>query len=496
MERGKLGAKTSLLVMFAALLTTAFAIHPTYILYAAVAALFAWLLFSWKASMTVYLISVTFNRLTLDLSSSSFRPEMIMALVAIGSGVLYVLLNKSRRIKLTINPQSVLFLIFVLYASVVSYINSQVFDYSVSGILQISFAFMGFFLVSQLATFETGAIYRYVNLYIGLGVFQCVYALICFLYNQFTGSFLFGEKYGGLMTGQISGTNWTSITWRGGLYEANLFSAFMGVTIVFIATLLLSKRKVRYPVVLFLSLVLCVVGIIMGWTRSAWIGSVLGLLIVFIFYFKRLFQPKTVLLLVTLLLLLVPTLVAVEKVFDQTSGRENLLSSKLTNLFNGDEGTGKYRVEKLNLAYTHWLDNHPVVGNGYFSIKYLNPDEWVASMFMAVLDDTGVIGLSLFLLLIGSVLFQGFRAAIRTTNPKRKGYLLGLLGGSAVLLFSYNFSPGHTLAMFWAHLGLIWVLSQTRDDANGKPERISSTKSKRRLDRTMQVVVKRSRLRE
>jgi len=466
-EKLKSGAKAILIVILAALLSTAFAIYPIAILYAAVAAILVWLLFSWKASIYIYLISVTFNRLTVAISNNNYRPEMLFAMVAILSIVGYVLRGRGGKARLTINAPSILFVIFILYTCVVSYLNSYVFRYSVNGILQISIAFLGFFLISQLASLDRGHIYRYVNIYIGLGVFQCAYALICFLYNLITGSFLFGEKYGGLMTGQISGVNWTSITWRGGLYEANLFSAFMGACIVFIVAMFLSKIKVRHPIMIFLSLILCVVGIIMGWTRSAWIGCAIGLLIVFSFYFKRLFQPKNVMMFMAIILLLVPTLVVVQKVFDQTSGRENLLTSKFTNLFNSDDGTGKFRVEKLNLAYNHWIGNHSIVGNGYFSIKYLDPNEWVTSMFMAILDDTGIIGLSLFILIIGSIIFNGFRATLKSTDEKQKVYLIGLLSGMVVMLFSYNFSPGHTLAMFWVHLGFIWVLSR-KEFAAGK----------------------------
>ncbi|MNC40593.1 hypothetical protein D3C75_893120 [compost metagenome] len=107
-----------------------------------------------------------------------------------------------------------------------------------------------------------------------------------------------------------------------------------------------------------------------------------------------------------------------------------------------------------------WYEKHPIAGNGYFSLKHIQPDEWINSMFLAFLHDSGVIGLTIFILIIGSVLWSALKAIQRTSDQKHKAYMIGMVGGFIVMLVSYNFSPGHTLAMFWVHLGLIWVLSK------------------------------------
>ncbi|WNQ10814.1 hypothetical protein MJA45_24865 [Paenibacillus aurantius] len=452
----------SLLAGFLALGVLA-ALRPDYVLLLPAAALALVFLFSWRAAVYLLLVAVTFNRLSFNVSSTNLRPEMLAVLIGAAAALLFWLSrNKWQNdvtVRFTFGAPSIAIALFFVYTYIVSYWNSPVFSYSVAGMIQLALASMGFFVMTQVAGFDRNRIHSYVGFYIGLTVFQSVYALLCFLYNKTTGQFLFGEKYGGLMTGQISGVDWSSITWRGGLYEANLFSAYLGAGIVFLVTVIVARVQPRQTPLLFLGMLLAVVGIVMGWTRSAWIGTALGVAFTSLFYVRKWVHPRNVVLFGGLAAALVPIFVFVESIFDQTSGRKGLLTSKLMNLFNSEEGTGKFRAEKFQFAWDNWLNGHPIAGNGYFSIKVYNPDEWVTSMFLAILHDSGLIGLCLFVFAVGYVFFYGLRAALVTSDAKHRAYLLGMVGGLLVLLLSYNFSPGHTLAMFWVHLGLIYALA-------------------------------------
>lgn len=429
------------------------------------AALLLMLVVSWRAALVVLLAAATMNRLIFSVGSISLRPEMIASMLVAATAVCVLLYRKAvereQFIGLTIGLPNLCLFVFFLYTFVISYINSSVFGISVAGMLQLAFACLGFVLVSQILTLDSGNAFFYVRWYIGLGIVQAFYALICFLFNKTTGDFLFGEEFGGLMTGQLSGTDWSTITWRGSLYEANLFSAYVGACSVFLVAFVLSRVNPKRNKGIFLCLVLSVIALVMGWTRSAWIGTVLGIAVVLPFYIKKLAHPKTILMVFLFIGLLVPTFIGIEMIFDQSSGRQGLLTSKLLNLFNDEEGTGKFRMGKLQFAWNDWIHGHPIVGNGYFSIKSYAEDEWITSMFMAILHDSGIIGLLIFLFMLVYIIGIAVRKALITDHPRQKMYLVGLLGGLAVMLVSYNFSPGHTLAMYWIHLGLIYVMAKT-----------------------------------
>ncbi|WJH35559.1 hypothetical protein N6H14_05980 [Paenibacillus sp. CC-CFT747] len=258
----------SLLAGFLALGALA-ALRPDYVLLLPAAALALVFLFSWRAAVYLLLVCITFNRLSFNVSSTNLRPEMLAVLIGAGAALLFWLSrNKWQNdatVRFTFGAPSIAIALFFVYTYIVSYWNSPVFSYSVAGMVQLALASMGFFVITQAAGFDRDRIHSYVGFYIWLTVFQSVYALVCFLYNKTTGRFLFGEKYGGLMTGQISGVDWSSITWRGGLYEANLFSAYLGAGIVFLVTVIVARVQPRQTL-------FCSSACFWPWWVSSWAG--------------------------------------------------------------------------------------------------------------------------------------------------------------------------------------------------------------------------------
>jgi hypothetical protein len=43
-----------------------------------------------------------------------------------------------------------------------------------------------------------------------------------------------------------------------------------------------------------------------------------------------------------------------------------------------------------------------------------------------------------------------------------------MIAGLALYLFSFNFTPGHTLSLFWIHLGLMVAIAGATRDKSAK----------------------------
>lgn len=441
----------SVLSIFVVLYTILASTQPKLIIIAIVGLLFVWQFLSLNHAIYFYLISITFNRLIIDAGPVTAKPEMLFSMICLA--VLYILFCL-RKMKITLNTPTIVFIVYILYVITTSFYLSSNFTNSLNGIIQLSVSFLGFFIISQV-TMEN--LYRFVNVYIGLAVFHVVYALISFTYYQLTGVVLFGEQYGGLMLGQDLSIDWSTVTLRGGLYEANTFSTYVGAAIVFLLTMLLISNENVNRKIIILCLIICSAGILMGWTRSAWIGTVIGALVVFALNPKKIFRLKNIMLIVVLLCAIIPTFFTIQYVFDTASGEEGILASKFTNIFNTDGGTGKYRVDKFSFVLNHWSNNNEVLGSGYFSIG------WIGNMPLAILHDTGLIGLCLFLSIILLILISSLKGFMQAgDDTKRRNYIIGMFGGIVVYLFVNNFSSTHTLAIFWIHLGFLWSLSRPR----------------------------------
>ncbi|KRF35864.1 O-antigen ligase family protein [Paenibacillus sp. Soil787] len=413
--------------------------------------------FSWKYSLYVFLFAASCNLFKINMFGLNARVDMIASIFCIIALIQHIFRRYDKKLP-RLNLPIIIMILYLLYALVIS-IKTPVFKSdSLAGIFQLAFAFMGFVFIYLISYVDPARIYKYIHVYIGVCIIQTIYALASYFYYSSTGIFLFGKKYGALHTGQWQ----TSISLRGGLFEPNLFSIYAGCVLLLLITLFVAKIKDKpFFLTSIPVMILLLVGITLGWTRSVWIGIVLCLSIIIFVYKLRLFSPRNVIILFLItgaFLLIFPYL---SSSFDQLSGTDGMFSMKLDTLFDSDSGTGSYRVHNLELALYDW-GKDPIWGRGYFSIKAAGMDTipWILNTFVAILHDTGIIGLTMIVILMLHVLLKGFAAIWRCKDQKHKAYLTGMVAGMVLSIFAYNFTPGHTLAMCWVHIGFVYVLAK------------------------------------
>jgi O-antigen ligase len=117
------------------------------------------------------------------------------------------------------------------------------------------------------------------------------------------------------------------------------------------------------------------------------------------------------------------------------------------------------RVAKYESAISTWQDR-PLLGWGTGGMARAFGRErkvlaWVGNLEIHLLVDTGVVGLLLFALFVGTLILGAVSALRRAQGTPLRATLLSLSVGFTGLLVAYQSTEGTWLGLFWAHAGLI-----------------------------------------
>jgi O-antigen ligase len=253
----------------------------------------------------------------------------------------------------------------------------------------------------------------------------------------------------------------------GTMFEPNIFGSFNGAMLVLSVGLLASGAAVGAPSARLLRWVaaLAAVGLVLSFTRAAWLGAVVGVIVFTALgqgkgeshlQLRRILLPLGV----GALLMLVIALAA--------GGAGDLLRFKLFNLLNLASQTAALRLTTYAMALDQWLA-HPFIGCGTFTFAPLVAEGsdfqrfegwrnlWIGNFLMLALHDTGVVGLTLWTGLVASILRRGARAAraARATNTGKAHRTLALTAAVASLIVPYLATSGFSLGYSWLFIGLL-----------------------------------------
>lgn len=412
------------------------------------------LLFKWNIAIQFLLISTLLNGILFNIGSTTLRPEQPIILACLISTLLTLLLRKNSRI--SFNVQMVLILLFIVYSYIVSYVVSPIFKVSHDGIVQLSISVLSFFIICQIYTINKQNIYKFITaLFVVFGTLQAIYGI--FAYLLYT---MFSVDIGGLMFGQWE----TSVSVKGTFFEANLFGSYVSMCALFVLSIIMSKTNKKNKNLLYLCLFILIAALLLSWTRSAWIGFMIGFLFLLIVYSRKAFTFKNIL--TTILVfcfVLAPLFFVVQKSFDSAYGYEGAFISKIASIGDTDTGTAKWRFNEYNLALNH-MDDNILFGKGYFSIKEYGEDTWISNTSILIFHDTGLIGLIIFTSIILSILIPSVRISLKRNFNQNTIYIVGITSAIIQLLFTYNFTPAHTLSLLWICLGLLLCLIRIHQD--------------------------------
>jgi polysaccharide biosynthesis protein PslJ len=226
--------------------------------------------------------------------------------------------------------------------------------------------------------------------------------------------------------------------------DPNAFGGFLMLVLVLAVGQAAAARPVVPRRLSILTVPLAGLALLFTESRAAWLGAAAGIAVLALVHYRRLILPLAVL-----------GIAAVG--LGAGSGYLNRLSGGL----HGQDAATQLRFREFSNAFA-LIRQYPVFGVGFGDAPSINLQTGVSSAYLTVAERTGLIGLALFLLVLGMLLARLFRGAVRA-NPDDPCGELTLAVGAALLaaclaatLDHYFFNLGfpHMAALFWSFAGL------------------------------------------
>ncbi|MDB4879084.1 MAG: hypothetical protein JWL60_530 [Gemmatimonadetes bacterium] len=272
----------------------------------------------------------------------------------------------------------------------------------------------------------------------------------------------------------------------GTMREPNIFGSFCQIFFVFgvaLVQLPSTAARVLPSGRLVLLLVVSSLGLVLSFTRGAWIGALVGLIGITVLnavvFGARVRYGRV-------LIPVVIALVAGVVTWNVSPDAQEFMEEKLVNLVNPQSENAAIRL----LMYGRALENirqHPWFGWGTYSFAPMSVsgidvrllgnqhDVWIGNYILLTLHDTGVAGLLVF----GGILLSVLRPAVRVAkawvraDPVHAVRLSGLVAAFGSLLVSFLTSSGFTFGYPWLLLGIIGAylrVGRAAREAEGETE--------------------------
>ena len=306
-----------------------------------------------------------------------------------------------------------------------------------------------YFLVRWLVKDESG-IHKAFHIVLWVGAVESVYGTICFLSNQIFNT-AFGVEVG--QYGRIPGTYGTQ-------YEANLFGSYTACCALMFFTmfLLTEKSKSRYG----WGFVVSILGSMVSLSRAVMLAfPIVALIVVWIALKRGRLQVRT---LVSFAAAFAISLMIVSPLI-LGFVRERFSTIDLSEI--SADNTAASRIIQMAVAVED-VRSHPVFGTGTASFQLLfdwddyvpsmkadkDAGAWVGNTPLRILHDTGLVGLAIFLMFIGSLAFAA-RRAIRLAGPRTAAILISLQIGLLLYAITFQSTEASLLAFTWVHVGCL-----------------------------------------
>ena len=300
-----------------------------------------------------------------------------------------------------------------------------------------------YFLIRLLIKSED-VFHKAFDIMLWIGIVESAYGIICFLSNR-----LFETQFGMEINqyGTIPGTYGTQ-------YEPNLFGSYSACCAIMFLTLFLLGERSRWHGGAFL---ITLLGAAISLSRAVILAFPVVAVVVLWIAFKRgrfhlrKFVPLAAAV-ALLLLIFSPFLLGLLRERFSTIGVSDIAS---------DETTAG-RLVQMAVAVQD-VQAHPLLGTGTASFQLLfnwldyqgeDLGGWVGNTPLRILHDTGVIGLTAFLLFVGSLVLTA-RRIIRSSSPRLGIAIIALEAGLLLYAITFQSSEASLLAFTWVHFGLL-----------------------------------------
>lgn len=210
------------------------------------------------------------------------------------------------------------------------------------------------------------------------------------------------------------------------------FSRYLVIMTIMIVTLAFNKNHIlnrKTAIVFSLTSFLLV---ILTNTKGALLSLILSIILTLLTVGKRAQLRKNLYKILIVILILILILI--------------ILPNKYTHRYVNigevfSRGSFHSRISLYSQAITSWLNN-PLVGVGFGNYKFVNLEGYTYphNIFLEILSETGIIGITLFILLIINILFNIEKQIKEYNNDKNKIYIIMLKTSFIALLISAQFS--------------------------------------------------------
>lgn len=226
-------------------------------------------------------------------------------------------------------------------------------------------------------------------------------------------------------------------------YEPLYFANYLLLPLFLALSLIMGRSRVVPLWVLLLFLVAGGSSFILTVSRGAYLGMVGALMVCGVFYFRRMFTLRNIFSVVVAVLVIWWIVVKTLGI-----GGELLVFDKFQEHILGVFFGASYdeRVDTIDQAFTVWHE-HPLIGIGVGAFgptvaphPFVVPkDGWkiVNNEYIELLAETGLIGLTLFMLLISLLVARSVHAIRVTNDPTVRAVMIGLLAAFVGMLIQY-----------------------------------------------------------
>jgi hypothetical protein len=259
----------------------------------------------------------------------------------------------------------------------------------------------------------------------------------------------------------------TQLRATGTSVDPNVFGGTLMLALALIVVQWASPRPVLRKSVLVLLAIPTAAGLLLSLSRASWTGLAVGLLVVGVVRYRR---------------ILVLGLFMGLAVFASPIGQA--LVVRFVSGFSTADPATAFRVGEYTNALT-LLSRYPLLGIGFGASPDIDVTAGVSSVYLLVSEQTGLLGLSMYLVALTTTWYIGIRDLRKTRDERlqaiRAAFLAALSGALLTGLLDHYFANQafpHAVALFWLYAAALVCASRLSSLTPGErePERTAAAR--------------------
>jgi polysaccharide biosynthesis protein PslJ len=234
--------------------------------------------------------------------------------------------------------------------------------------------------------------------------------------------------------------------------DPNLLGGLLMMSAVLVVSQVLSPRPLLPRLVLLALGAVQIFGLALTYSRAAWLGLAVAVVYLATFRYRRAW--------------IVAGLAGLALVF---SPQGNVVLTRLLEAFGGNDPSMAMRGTEYHTAI-ELIKSYPWFGVGFGAGPNVELFLGVSSLYLLIASEMGLIGLAVFLAMMGLLFGHSLRSLHALRSPRAQSLVLSLQACLAAALTSglfdhYFFRFPHSLALFWLYAALLWLAGALPEDA-------------------------------